>query len=230
MTDLIATQKIAGWEKLKTLVLDSVSSPISGSDPSPRSAAEVASPPIQATPGKESQDEPRTFVLGEAPRAKDSASADSPDPKKRSDKAKAHPKAPKASLRDASMDWRRDRDAVRASFTVLTPYSTTSLQLGPPLIRSWAERLNSDRLLVASCIDPGVLEAVARTVPFHEVFAKADRLVVPRQDTPTLSQILDARGGGPAILVAYIVELAGVRWLRKLPIHDFDMTESQAPV
>src|SRR6266852_2116671 len=28
MTDLIAVQKIAGWEKLKTLVLDSVSSPI----------------------------------------------------------------------------------------------------------------------------------------------------------------------------------------------------------
>jgi hypothetical protein len=28
MTDLIAIQKIAGWEKLKTLVLDSVSSPI----------------------------------------------------------------------------------------------------------------------------------------------------------------------------------------------------------
>ena len=27
-TDLIAVQKIAGWEKLKTLVLDSVSSPI----------------------------------------------------------------------------------------------------------------------------------------------------------------------------------------------------------
>jgi hypothetical protein len=27
MTDLIAVQKIAGWEKLKTLVLDSVSSP-----------------------------------------------------------------------------------------------------------------------------------------------------------------------------------------------------------
>lgn len=26
MTDLIAVQKIAGWEKLKTLVLDSVSS------------------------------------------------------------------------------------------------------------------------------------------------------------------------------------------------------------
>src|SRR5437762_4456860 len=28
MTDLIAIQKIAGWEKLKTLVLDNVSSPI----------------------------------------------------------------------------------------------------------------------------------------------------------------------------------------------------------
>jgi hypothetical protein len=28
MTDLIAVQKIAGWEKLKTLVLDSVSSPV----------------------------------------------------------------------------------------------------------------------------------------------------------------------------------------------------------
>src|SRR6202035_5888868 len=28
MTDLIAVQKIAGWQKLKTLVLDSVSSPI----------------------------------------------------------------------------------------------------------------------------------------------------------------------------------------------------------
>jgi hypothetical protein len=28
MTDLIAVQKIAGWEKLKMLVLDSVSSPI----------------------------------------------------------------------------------------------------------------------------------------------------------------------------------------------------------
>jgi len=28
MTDLIAIQKIAGWEKLKTLVLDRVSSPI----------------------------------------------------------------------------------------------------------------------------------------------------------------------------------------------------------
>ena len=28
MTDLIALQKIAGWEKLKMLVLDSVSSPI----------------------------------------------------------------------------------------------------------------------------------------------------------------------------------------------------------
>jgi hypothetical protein len=28
MNDLIAIQKIAGWEKLKTLVLDSVSSPI----------------------------------------------------------------------------------------------------------------------------------------------------------------------------------------------------------
>jgi hypothetical protein len=28
MTDLIAVQKIAGWEKLKTLVLDRVSSPI----------------------------------------------------------------------------------------------------------------------------------------------------------------------------------------------------------
>jgi hypothetical protein len=28
MTDLIAVQKIAGWEKLKALVLDSVSSPI----------------------------------------------------------------------------------------------------------------------------------------------------------------------------------------------------------
>ena len=28
MTDLIAIQKIAGWSKLKTLVLDSVSSPI----------------------------------------------------------------------------------------------------------------------------------------------------------------------------------------------------------
>jgi len=28
MTDLIAIQKISGWEKLKTLVLDSVSSPI----------------------------------------------------------------------------------------------------------------------------------------------------------------------------------------------------------
>src|SRR5678816_3380421 len=28
MSDLIAIQKIAGWEKLKTLVLDSVSSPI----------------------------------------------------------------------------------------------------------------------------------------------------------------------------------------------------------
>jgi integrase family protein with SAM-like domain len=28
MTDLIAVQRIAGWEKLKTLVLDSVSSPI----------------------------------------------------------------------------------------------------------------------------------------------------------------------------------------------------------
>ena len=28
MNDLIAVQKIAGWEKLKTLVLDSVSSPI----------------------------------------------------------------------------------------------------------------------------------------------------------------------------------------------------------
>ena len=28
MTDLIAVQKIAGWEKLKGLVLDSVSSPI----------------------------------------------------------------------------------------------------------------------------------------------------------------------------------------------------------
>jgi hypothetical protein len=28
MTDLIALQKIAGWEKLKTLVLDSASSPI----------------------------------------------------------------------------------------------------------------------------------------------------------------------------------------------------------
>ena len=28
MTDLIAIQKIAGWEKLKTLVLNSVSSPI----------------------------------------------------------------------------------------------------------------------------------------------------------------------------------------------------------
>jgi hypothetical protein len=28
MTDMIAVQKIAGWEKLKTLVLDSVSSPI----------------------------------------------------------------------------------------------------------------------------------------------------------------------------------------------------------
>jgi hypothetical protein len=28
MTDLIALQKIAGWEKLKALVLDSVSSPI----------------------------------------------------------------------------------------------------------------------------------------------------------------------------------------------------------
>ena len=28
MTDLIAVQRITGWEKLKTLVLDSVSSPI----------------------------------------------------------------------------------------------------------------------------------------------------------------------------------------------------------
>ena len=28
MTDLIAVQKIVGWQKLKTLVLDSVSSPI----------------------------------------------------------------------------------------------------------------------------------------------------------------------------------------------------------
>ena len=28
MNELIAVQKIAGWEKLKTLVLDSVSSPI----------------------------------------------------------------------------------------------------------------------------------------------------------------------------------------------------------
>ena len=28
MTDLVAVQKIAGWQKLKTLVLDSVSSPI----------------------------------------------------------------------------------------------------------------------------------------------------------------------------------------------------------
>jgi hypothetical protein len=28
MNDLIAIQKIAGWEKLKTLVLDSASSPI----------------------------------------------------------------------------------------------------------------------------------------------------------------------------------------------------------
>jgi hypothetical protein len=28
MTDLIAVRRIAGWEKLKTLVLDSVSSPI----------------------------------------------------------------------------------------------------------------------------------------------------------------------------------------------------------
>ena len=28
MNELIAIQKIAGWEKLKTLVLDSVSSPI----------------------------------------------------------------------------------------------------------------------------------------------------------------------------------------------------------
>jgi hypothetical protein len=28
MTDLIAVQKIAGWEKLKTVVLDSVSAPI----------------------------------------------------------------------------------------------------------------------------------------------------------------------------------------------------------
>ena len=28
MNDLIPIQKIAGWEKLKTLVLDSVSSPI----------------------------------------------------------------------------------------------------------------------------------------------------------------------------------------------------------
>jgi hypothetical protein len=28
MNDLIAVQKIAGWEKLKALVLDSVSSPI----------------------------------------------------------------------------------------------------------------------------------------------------------------------------------------------------------
>lgn len=28
MTDVIAVQKITGWEKLKTLVLDSVSSPI----------------------------------------------------------------------------------------------------------------------------------------------------------------------------------------------------------
>ena len=28
MSELIAVQKIAGWEKLKTLVLDSVSSPI----------------------------------------------------------------------------------------------------------------------------------------------------------------------------------------------------------
>jgi len=28
MTDLIAVQRIAGWEKLKTLVLDIVSSPI----------------------------------------------------------------------------------------------------------------------------------------------------------------------------------------------------------
>ena len=31
MTDLIAIQKIAGWEKLKALVLDSVSSPITKS-------------------------------------------------------------------------------------------------------------------------------------------------------------------------------------------------------
>ena len=40
MTDLIAIQKIAGWEKLKTLVLDSVSSPITG--PVPYRESEVS--------------------------------------------------------------------------------------------------------------------------------------------------------------------------------------------
>jgi hypothetical protein len=38
MTDLIALQKIAGWEKLKMLVLDSVSSPITNVDISPLGA------------------------------------------------------------------------------------------------------------------------------------------------------------------------------------------------
>ena len=43
MNELIAVQKIAGWEKLKTLVLDSVSSPIYGRPRLPNAPSHLGS-------------------------------------------------------------------------------------------------------------------------------------------------------------------------------------------
>jgi len=148
--------------------------------------------------------------------------------KKRADKRTPHPKAPKASMRDAASELRKDRVLVQSCIETLAPAAGGLLPIAAQQTASWAERLHAQRLLLLSCVDPSTLSSVARTVPFHSLFADVEKLQVARQDSPTVWQILESRRPAPGVVVAYAVGESGERWMRTLPTDDFDLMSLRA--
>lgn len=180
--------------------------------------------------------DPATPSVPESPAAPESeATTDQPEPAAadlgkvdRETLVASSPRPRTADLRAAAAAYRADRESRRDCLERLNQITTGLAPIDSSVIDRWVERLRLHRVLLLSCVDRQILNAVARTLPFHTQFAEFNKFQLVREEPPTVWEVLDARVGASAVVVAYAAGTVAERFLRSLPTDPFEWSDLRA--
>jgi len=95
-----------------------------------------------------------------------------------------------------------------------------NLPIEPRIVKNWCERLAEHSILVLACYDPDVLFSAARAIQESGQFADLTPYEVSFSETLQLTDVLDAIGASPGLVIAQTVLLDAVRadgFVRDLP-------------
>lgn len=168
--------------------------------------------------------EPEGRPTGPSPSGSDDPVTSSPGTESRVIAAKPLRRS-EPDLRAAASAYRADSESRRDCLEPLLRFNKGLVPIAVSEVDRWVTRLAADRVLLLTCVDPEILNAAGRTLPFHARFNGFEALQPIREEAPTIWEILSCRLAGSAVVVVYAAGPYGERFLRTVTTEAYWLTD-----